>query len=346
MSTAIRRAAIATALAVCASAAAHAQSSRIEWVRAELRGPLEHARADFAPAGRLAIECALSQGERLELELPIPTSGSSHNVRDLERAVRDVAPATGEVRWLGPSESDREARWQALPAGLRARPRPALSDARRAAPWSVLFVLGAAFAIGMRMRGRPFVALAVAAAGGGATWMLVRAQLSREPRSLRIFECDGAQGIWSRLLGSRERLLLPDDTLIVDSEPRDAALTAHVDLAPGREPAFSVEAPATALWACSDFDAGPRRVSRILNSWSALDQVWSRDEAGLWKWRGTWELGQALPEATAAAEGEHALPGWMNPALPQGVGVLVARIRAGGFGTADGAEAWIRVVGF
>jgi hypothetical protein len=80
-------------------------------------------------------------------------------------------------------------------------------------------------------------------------------------------------------------------------------------------------------------------VTRSANRWADLDRVWLREADGTWSDRGVWPRGGPLP---AAGRGGSLPPSWINPALPQGLSVLIARRASAG----GAAPTWLRDYGF
>ena len=76
--------------------------------------------------------------------------------------------------------------------------------------------------------------------------------------------------------------------------------------------------------------------------------TWVRTSEGVWTSHGTWELGQPLPQPVPDPPDGGLPPGHLNPALPQGVAILIGRLSAQAFrGPPGGPEqAWVRIYSF
>jgi hypothetical protein len=97
-----------------------------------------------------------------------------------------------------------------------------------------------------------------------------------------------------------------------------------------------VRAPGAALFGLRRLDEPPRlALSAARNDARALVAAWVRSADGRLEAVGPWPLGAELPPARAADPP----PGWLRAGLPEGRGVLLARV-------AGAPERWLRAVGF
>jgi len=327
--------------AVGVSPAAAGQQSRTRLARVELAGPLQGAELDYPDGSGASLALELVAGERRTLVVPLaaPTSAP-------DAAPEIVVGGEGEVRFAGWVQSDvelLESQWRRLSPALRGRPRPAaLGDPGRSGPSvAALLLTCAGFTLVLRLRRQGLVALGVGALAAAVAYGAAARPASRG-EVLRLLEGDGVGGGWLEVRVGRERLTVASaEAAWVETRPARAALRARVDEAPAglrwtfmapRATVVHVGLPALA----SDtlMRAGPNRLA-------ALDPVWVREADGAWARHGAWDLGAALPEALP---GPGEPPGWLNPALPLGTGILVARDASAP--QAPGEQTWVRVVGF
>ena len=320
--------------------------TRVRSGRVALEGPLERAELRFADGSATVLELALAAGERRVLEVPLaPPQVASESEPRIE--VRG-AGSGAFVGWMVEEAASAEQAWGRLPPGLRQRPRPpapAAPDAGRPPP-AALLLCAAAFLLALRWRGRGGVALPIGAGGAAALLALTAGQPpSREV--LALLEGDGASGRWVAVRVARDRLELPAGaTWRITTEPAQVPLRiAGHDL--GGILRWSVESARATLHQTEILDLAPDTLTRAgSNRLGLLERTWVRDPDGRWTRRGRWALGQPLPEAL---DGPGEPPGWLNPALPMGTGVLIAQ-RPSAQDPAGPGEArvrgWVRVVGF
>jgi len=342
-----RRALAAACLALALGVpAAAAEGTRTPLGRVELVGPLQRVELGFPDGSGTTVAIPLASGEHRTLTLPLPSPSVAPDAQP-----RITVEGVGSARfagWVGDDLTRLRQEWERLPPGLRLRPRPpALEDApQRGPPLAALLVACAAFLLALRLRRRGLAALGVGLVGAAATYAL-GAPSQASGRELSVLEGDGTSEVWLAVHVGRERLVLePADALRLETRPPRAVLDVLVD-----------EGPHGLRWTLRARGATLDRLDLVSleasvltregpNRLGALTQTWVRDGGGTWTRRGPWPAGATLPDALP---GPGEPPGWMNPALPMGVGVLVARRSAASAeveASGKAAERWVRVVGF
>jgi len=326
-------------------------SGRFRQAEVELRGPLAaleiavHGSAASSGETSTRLELDLAPGELRTVSVPLFASAECG-----DPALRELPQSEGSALWTGwtrEGEAELAQAWLALPIGLRMRPSVALFDGvagREPQPAALLFS-AALFVLVLALRKRPALALAsgLALAGVLVAW-LARGEVA--PRELRVLEGagDGAgDGAWVAWDSGFESLRVPADLpLQFEVEPRSAAVFAQGRLSPRGVGELTLEARGALLRRASAFDPGRRRISAAANGWGRFEEVWVRSEDGRWSVHGPWEAGEPLPEGRAGDP-----PGGLNPALPQGTAVVIARLARGTYsGDASAAgEVWLRWIG-
>ncbi len=312
-----------------------AREDRLQLARVELVGPLEEARFDLGAMGVTRVLGPLAEGERRALQVPLPAWGDP---RGAEPEVEvDGEGSARFVAWDDAANEGLARRWLEVPAGLRARPLPvppALD--RRRPPETAVLLVAALFLIGLALRKRPRAGYALGVAGAGALLLLAHPVLEPD-EGVHVQEGDGS-GRWISVFIERSELGLRFDELALRVEclPPRARLRWTVGLDPDR--AWSASASRAVLFALAESrPSGQLHPAR--NDLHDLLEVWIR-EAGAAEWTGhpAWPRGSGLRASTGPADP----PGWLNPALPMGTGVLIGRAQPLLRREGD----WIRLVGF
>ncbi len=298
----------------------------------ELTGPFERVVLDCGEEGSTVFHGPYLKGERTTERVPLPvvsplgvTSLGSVPAPAIE--VVEYESFDGGAAFHGWSAAQPAGDWEAVPPGLRARPRPPVEVLRPRAPWSALLLVCGAFALGFGLRRRPWAVAAVACAGAIATVWLVR-PLAEGVETV-VLEGDVDAAHWVIVSAGAGRLPVDDPASVVrvESEPDGAPLLFERDGAD-----WSVRLAGGALYAIRRTpglpDLGTAR-------WTgAFDAVWTRDAAGSWAHRGPWVGGNPLP---GQVEGDDP-PGWLRAGLPPGRTVLVGRTPAGTWTRVTGVE--------
>jgi len=320
-------------------AAALSQEWTLPRFRAELQGPLERVEVDCGRRGRTVLEGRLLEGERIEAILPLPVRPLGEGPVELI-----VEPEGGRASF----EEWVTAETPPVPLPLqRPRVRPPLTSGPPRARWSALAILAAGALVGAALRRRWAWAAGV---GVGTAAAVLAVQVARSPAGpgvVRVLEGHAASASWLRVDGALGELALPlEGTLALEVRPPDAAIEIGGELRDGSA-RWRAIAPGRELWRVAHLDPGVRRLTREANTWGRLEETWFRDAAGTWSARGPWGLGEPPPAEGAAGSP----PGWLAAGLPQGVGVLVARLdpqtwpAAGKATSAPTATTWLRLVG-
>ena len=341
------------ALLLAASSALGSQAqSQLHRCRVELRGPFDGLELSASSHGELRVLGRLRAGERRELNLPLARRPS-----ELEGA-----PFAGreQVRFLGWPEESEEQRWEGLPFALRARTRPVLEAARVRPNVAAWCLLAAAAPILLALRRRPARLWIVSPLLAGA---LVLAQVEGrgdERQQLRALEALAQPGPALLVEAAMERLRLPesDPGLRLECLPASRSVSWTVELEAGGAASWLATARGAQLTRFSLLRAGRPQLVSERNDFGALAEIWVRTPQGEWSARGPWPAGRPLPGAaleaeSASARGRATPPGWLLGSLPQGVGVLIARVdseRWSGAHWGDPAggrvPTWLRVSGF
>jgi len=334
--------------ALAASSGPAQQPSRTHLATVELAGPLERVELDFPESSGATLELRLSKGERRTLTLPLAAPGGAPQAIPEVRAI-----GGGTARFAGWLQSDvaRLAQeWERLPPGLRLRPRPPAPESRGAPepPAAALLLACAGFLLALRWRSRAIRALSIGALAASAVFA---AASRRAPvrTILRLLEGDGASGSWIAVVAAREHLSVqPSPALRVQTQPARAALRVRVSQ-PRGELLWSLEAARTTIYQTEVLELASGALTRAgPNRLGALAAAWVREADGEWTRRGRWELGEPLPGPLPGAGDP---PGWINPALPLGTGILIGELDPAPSGAEQAygeprVEAWVRVVGF
>lgn len=313
--------------------------------RVSLTGPLDGLEVETVGAGSARLELELAAGERRELVVACVPSPLSGEEPPLLKTRGD-----GAARFEGWIEEDRaseELLASKLSLGLRSRPLPPAPDPGGGGlPTAGLLVALAAFLFVVKLRARALPALGAGALGAGAVFALAVAP-GADGASLRLIELED-RGPWALEVSvARSRLAVPagwHGRLAT----RPALAPVDVALGDGGPGAvWTLEAGAADLVTFVPLHLGPLDLDRAgSNGLAALAEVWLRSTDGEWSRRGAWPLGAGLPGPKAGA-GEP--PGWLNPALPQGRTVLIARLldpQALGDGGPARSATWLRWIGF
>ena len=315
---------------------------RVRWARIEVDGPLASVRLDAMPAGMVELTGPLEQGEHRVIEVPVPVSVRNTNAVGGEPRV-EVVGGTGLARFAAWSESGSTTAvagavaWPAVPGSLGAVPLP------------VLMLLAAAFLVGLALRRRPAACALLALVSSGLVALLMVSAKPSSP-SLRLLEM-GASGnpAWHVIDAARnacqisverpvELVVLPENIPLRVRMPMDSDTPASARL----------EARGATVYVRRLLAPGPRALTRGMNRWGRLDATWLRGADGAWTARGVWELGQPLPGPIDEPSDGGLPPGHLNPALPQGIEILIGRLAPQAFrGPPEGpAQAWVRVYAF
>lgn len=325
--------------------------------RAELllRGPLEGVQHRDRLGGRLRIEQRLLAGEERRLVVPLarrpdPDLEPAPELEALGPQGAGGAPGGGSASVLGWIEED-------LPgnAALRARPRPPVATDRGGPSPAALGTLALAAVVVAALRRRPSLALL------GALALVLPAiglQLRAGPgpaRTVRVLEGLRPGGAWLQVDTAPGNLRLearPAGALGLEVWPEPgpgAGPRWTVRPRPGQVDLWVLDLPDHRLSLLGELDPGARTLDPDLNLWGPLEEVWVRSPEGIWSAHGPWGPGQALPAAQDPSGGP---PGWLASRLPQGRGVLVARLGPGAWSGRtlergeEPREVWLRLVGF
>ncbi|MBI5363043.1 MAG: hypothetical protein HZA53_07670 [Planctomycetes bacterium] len=290
----------------------------------ELVGPLARVELETEAGDRVKLAGELSAGERRRVVLAVPGPERAASVKDRAepraRWAQDDEVARGRVRflrWLPDADDGLEE----LPPGLRARSRPPVARDRAAAGLAAACVLAATLAGLFAARRRAAWVLAVGATGGVLAAFVVRGSASALA-SARVVEGEFGTERWLRVHASAEALILAADELeapgrlVVD--PPTARLEVEQGLASG---CVTVRSARARLFWSSWTDAVPT-LAFAGNRWRDLELVHAR-RAGEWSTLGPWKCGAERPAGTPGTPAE----GWLLAGLPQGVDVLLARVR-------------------
>ncbi len=321
---------------LASTALVRADTSRLHIARVELRGPLSSVTFDLAVAGRTHVELDLRAGESRVLDVPLPVFEGLD-----ERAPKiESAPADGFVHFVGwDPDRERTSAFERVPLGLKTRPRPAVERDLALSPASFLLAAAASL-FAQRVKKRVLRALAVALVASIAIlWIETRDRTSDVERT-RLIEVDASSGSAITIDTASERIELElAHFLALELDPPKSVPEVELDArAPGAA-RLSISSPNATLHAIGELGAPPA-IERGSNRFADLDSVWLREGDGSWSSRGVWPVGAPLPAPVA---GDRSLPpGWINPALPQGISVLIARRKV----AAGGPSEWIRSFGF
>jgi hypothetical protein len=322
---------------------AQAGTARVAAAHIELTGPSAgiSARVEGAGSFELVLEKPLSAGERRTLEVAVPLSAAQlsaeWNAKLIAKSLADASHAK-LVRIDPPPDLGGVA------PELLARPRAVLAAHGARLPWSALFVLGAAFAIGLSQRRRVAVATAIALLGGASVVVLVNDLGAPRVSAARIVEMrfDQAPGEpWLAVEARRDELRLERlDGVRIEVDPPFSRIHCTTRAA---SPPFELAAPGATLVRSRAFYPGARLLAREVNALGAFEAAWLRETDGTWRVLGAWRLGDPIP---TGALGEP--PGWLVPVLPMGTSIFLGRLAAGELASAfDGAgpPTWVRGLG-
>ncbi|MBK7643749.1 MAG: hypothetical protein IPJ19_12000 [Planctomycetes bacterium] len=306
-------------LALALGAARAPAQSRLAWARYELEGPISRPTLELVSGSRTLLEGELLAGEHVERVLPVVVDAlGPHGEPRLEW--EPDAEHSGRAHFRG-WVREGEARWSALPLGLRARPRPPVFPADTTPPLALLLLLGGAAlaSVALARRGR-FGAALPAAAACALSWFLGGAGAELAAPERIVLEGAGQASPWIEVRAGWETLVLAADALPLEleSEPEAAAIALRTTLAPGGE--LTLRANGAALYARRALEPGPGRIREEGQDCADFAAVWWRAE-GEWSFRGPWLRGAELPGARAG----EAPPGWLESGLPQGPRVCLAR---------------------
>jgi hypothetical protein len=315
----------------------------------ELEGPLEA--VVLSEGGRpTRVDAALGPGERRTVEVPLTLwSPAPSGAEVAPRITLELRPegAAGEAR-VGAVSDPRPDLWSAgLPATLTLRSRAPLEPASPRPDPVRLVLLAAAWAAVLGARRRRLLGLAAGALGAAAI-LAVPAPPVLEGE-LVVLEGDARAGRWVAVRGALDRIEV-EPRLVergvvpwVDVLGAGAPTRWRVELDPGRAPAWWLEGAGRRLYLLSELPGGPR-LERGRNDGPELAEVWVREPSGGWTGHGRWPAGQPLPPERPGDPP----PGWLATGLPQGIGVLLARLDAGEAGVLSprARAGWLRLTGF
>ncbi len=330
------------ALLLCLLAQGH--SARAALAKLEIEGPCAEISLDLEGAGRavLSLERPLASGERRTFTLAVPLPSESLPSEVWSRVVAAEIAKTEHARLIeivAPPELGEVA------ADLLARPRPLLEARPARAPWSALFVLGAAFAISLSQRRRVWAVTLIALFAAAVVLILTLTSRTTKPVALRLLEARFDASLeepWLAVLAARGELDAADLS------------GARLEVVPGRTPLqcrtraeplrVSLNSPGATLYQLRPFAAGTRRLSREVNAFGPFAEAWLRETDGAWSRLGPWPLGESLPRGVAGGP-----PGWLVPALPMGRSIFVGRLdpldAALAFPAEPEAPTWLRGLG-
>jgi hypothetical protein len=312
------------------------RENRLHLATVELVGPLEEARFDLGAMGETRVVGPLAEGERRTVQVPLPAWGDPRGAEpDVEV---DGAGQARFVEWDAGGNAELARRWLAVPAGLRARPLP-LPPAvdRRRPPEGAVLVVVAVFLVGLALRRRPGLGHALGLVGAAGV-LFIALPGERAPSAVAVHEGDGDR--WVTVVVDRGSLwaLLEDGALRFEVSPPRAALTWTVELS-SKYGFWKGSARGAVVFLVRAWDPeGAFHEAR--NEVMGLEEAWVR-EAGSpgWVAHPPWPRGHGLQSPIGPADP----PGWLNPALPMGTGVLIGRAEPQFLST---EHHWIRLTGF
>ena len=192
------------------------------------------------------------------------------------------------------------------------------------APWSALFVLGAAFAITLSRRRQIVVVSAIALLACASVLALTLGLRPDSPEQVRLLDARlgiDAEGPWLDVRASRDSARVADlASTRIEVAPRHISLACE-----SGSPSLgvSLRAPGATLYQLRAFDPGTRRLAREVNAFASFEEVWLREADGAWRAMGPWPLGEPLPQGPSVTQ--NAPPGWLVPVLPMGISIFLAR---------------------
>jgi hypothetical protein len=304
--------------------------SRLAWAEVELHGPLEEVRFDCGREGHARLRIALAAGEERSLRVPLPLgsfadAGPSIDSGSSPRARLQVRGAgRASVRSIAPGPAAE--RFERLPPGLRARPRPPVGAARARAGAAELLLVAAALLIS---RSRTRWVLAACAAGIGGLVFVLAARRVPVLESGHVVEIDTAVPEWIEIEGAFGVLDLPAERL--EAEPSHAPLELDLELVAG-EVRGRVRSPGARVYRIRVGSGG--LPTRDRNEDGDFERSYTRDASGAWLEHGPWARGEPLPEGGPLRAQP---PGWLVAGCAPGRTVFLGA-------RADGA--WVRALGF
>lgn len=320
---------------LCGAPALGAQE-RLRIAQVELTGPLESVRLDLGAEGGTTYSTTLRAGETRTVEVPLPASTGAP-----DPIVTIAPPGAGSAHFAGwgPDEA-RRARWEALPPGLRARPRVMALPADIRIETAALLTAAALSLVAWSLRRKP--AIAIAAVSAGSAGLLTFVLLSENPtRQVTVFEGDVGSPSWLMVQTRRDGWDRQAEALLqLEVEPARAFVWLH-SIPPMLY--YVLEAPGSVVSAISVFEDLQRSLTRAENRWDTFKRVWLRESDGTWTYHGYWELGAPLPPARH--EQPSLPPGWIQPGLPQGTSVLIAELVDPEYRAERFEGAWVRLFG-
>jgi hypothetical protein len=310
-----------------------------------LEGPLEEAQLREPSGSQTRIECSLGPGAHLLLAVPVSAAFS-----EVERHESiETRPAGSKVEVRSVESGAWEDPWLAVAPGLRLRSRPPVAGAARVPDLALgSLLLGTLVAVA-GLRKRVFIGLGIGVTGAVVLVCLPRG--TGAPVPLSVLDGDAGSGAWLCVQSAWEELELPvGGPLCLEVDPARAALTFEVEHRSAGDDRWFAGSPGARLARIDALHAPAGRLDVGANELLDLDLCFVRGADGAWTERGAWRRGEPLPEPQGSAQP----PGWLASLLPQGVGVLIGRVRAlalesaawGLPGPPPGDELWIRLTGF
>ncbi len=323
-----------------------AQESARGWRRARgsLAGPLDELVLREPGGSSTTVSTGLGPGARVTIDVPL----SATPVELARRATIETRPPGGRCELEVIAETDWDARWLALPAGLRARTRPAVESDVRVPTIVEASVLGATLLAVLALRRRAIAALLAGLAGAALVTVLPPPEPGAPPAAISL-EGDAASGRWLLVEARVDELeLSPPGPLRLEVEPAGAALAFRVELRASEPDRWLVRAAGSRLARVDDLPTPGERFSPESNGLLDLSACWVRSSDGSWTEHGPWSRGEPLPPAI----GQAAPPGWLASGLPPGLRVMVGRAVPGAdftpwdpAGRAVSRSCWVRYVG-
>ena len=228
------------------------------------------------------------------------------------------------------------------PLSRSSMPLPAIPNPVPVLPLATALGLVALALLLFFLRRRPALCSGVALLGTLLLFVQAGIEDPAGASRVRILEM-GPQGPWRVLDSARDSMgHVPGQSIRLVVKPASQPVVWHVTEEHGE---WVMEARAKGAMLRKEFrmQPGARSLNADLNALGNLEQVWVREDSGVWSARGAWPMGAGLPKAVPGLQGP---PSWLVSALPQGPEMWVARFVAGAgprIGGSEPTETWLRV---